>query len=297
LESHVSLRTVNERINQIEPLLEQARRKPISEVPAVVQCDGIWLRLQVPSETLKVDKRQRKRQKRRGKKMVRLLALGLWSAGKREILDWEVADGEDKASWQRLLKRLHERGVQPENGLQAVIRDGCGEVGKALALVSGSSIVEQRCIFHKLDNVAEKCREELKGEEHKPERKQLMEQARAVSDAQSAAEARVRLAAFAHRWQAQAPKTVATFERDFEQTIAYYRLEGLPHELIRSTSLLERTNRELRRKFRQVCCFGSLKGALVAIYLQVQRLNARWPGQMWGEVSQTLSLDFLTLNP
>lgn len=297
LESSVSLRTVNERINQIEPLLEQARSEPISDVPAVVQCDGIWLRVQVPTETLKVDKRQRKRHKRRGKKVVLLVALGFWSDGKREILDWEVADGEDKASWHRLVKRQRERGVRPENGLQAVIRDGCGELGKALALVYGSSIVEQRCIFHKLDNVADKSREELKGEEKKEERKKLMEQARAIYDAQSAAEARVRLAAFAHSWQAQAPKTVATLERDFEQTIAYYRLEGLARELIRTTSLLERTNRELRRKFRQVCCFGSLKGALVAIYIQIQRLNARWAGQTWSEVSHALYFDFLNLNP
>ena len=97
--------------------------------------------------------------------------------------------------------------------------------------------------------------------------------------------------------QAQAPKTVATLERDFEQTIAYFRLEGLPRELIRSTSLLERTNRELRRKFRQACCFGSLKGARVAIYLQVQRLNAHWADQPWSEVSHALYLDFLALNP
>jgi hypothetical protein len=36
-------------------------------------------------------------------------------------------------------------------------------------------------------------------------------------------------------------------------------------ELIHPTSLLERTNRELRRKFRQACFFGSLKGVEVAI--------------------------------
>ncbi len=40
---------------------------------------------------------------------------------------------------------------------------------------------------------------------------------------------------------------VATLERDFEQTIAYYALEGVARELIRTTSLLERTNRELFR--------------------------------------------------
>jgi hypothetical protein len=62
-------------------------------------------------------------------------------------------------------------------------------------------------------------------------------------------------------------------------------------------SLLERTNRQLRRKFRQACCFGSLKGAEVAIYLQVERFNARWAKQPWWEASQSLSFDFLTLNP
>jgi transposase-like protein len=69
---------------------------------------------------------------------------------------------------------------------------------------------------------------------------------------------------------------VATFEHDFEQTIAYYALDGVARELIRTTSFLERTNRELERKFRQVCCFGSPRGAKVAIYVQVKRLNTRW---------------------
>ena len=53
-----------------------------------------------------------------------------------------------------------------------------------------------------------------------------------------------------------------------------WALEGVARELIRTTSLLERTNRELRRKFRQFCCFGSPKGAEVAIYLQVKRVNS-----------------------
>ncbi len=299
LDSSVGLRTINERINQIEPLLRQAHSERISDVPAVVQFDGIWLRVQTQKDTIKLDKRQRKRKKREGKKVVLLVALGLWSdgSGKREILDWQVADGEDKAAWETLVDRLWKRGVRPENGLQAVIRDGCGELGEALAWVYGSTVLEQRCIFHKLRNVAEKCRGELKGEEKKETRKQLLEQASAIYQAESAAEARARLATFAAAWQARTPKTVATLTREFEQTIAYYALDGVARELIRTTSLLERTNRELRRKFRQVCCFGSLKGAEVAIYLQVKRLNARWSKQTWWETSHSLYFDFLILNP
>src|SRR5205807_5278605 len=152
LGSSVGLRTINDRINHIEPLLQQARSRPIEDVPAVVQFDGIWLRVQTQTETIKLDKRQRKRKKRKGKKVVILVALGLWSdgSGKREILDWQVANGEGKEAWETLVNRLWERGVRPENGLQAVIRDGCGELGETVALVYGSRVVEQRCIFHKL---------------------------------------------------------------------------------------------------------------------------------------------------
>jgi len=299
LGSSVGLRTINERINQIEPLLKLAHRELISDVPAVVQFDGIWLRLQTPTETVKVDKRQRKRKKRKGKKVVVLVALGLWTdgSGKREILDWQIADGESKAAWEPLVHRLWERGLRPEQGLQAVIRDGCGELGEAIAWVYGTTVIEQRCIFHKLRNVADKCREELKGEVHKETRKQFMEQASAVYQAQSAEQATGRLAVFAQTWRARTPKAVATFERDFEQTIAYYVLDEVARELIRTTSLLERTNRELRRKFRQVCCFGSPRGAEVSISIQIKRLNARWSKQTWWETSLSLYFDFLNLNP
>jgi hypothetical protein len=68
-------------------------------------------------------------------------------------------------------------------------------------------------------------------------------------------------------------------------------------KLVRTTSLLERTNRELRRKFCQVCGFGSPKGADVAISVQVRRLNAHWSKKTWWETSHTLSFDFLNLNP
>jgi hypothetical protein len=149
LQSSVGLRTINERINQIEPLLQQARNQRITEVAARGQFDGIWLRVQTQSDSLQVDKRGRKRKKRSGKKVV---VLGLWTdgSGKREILDWQVADNEGKAAWESLVNRLWERGVRPECGLQAVIRDGCGELGEAVALVYGSTVLEQRCLFHKL---------------------------------------------------------------------------------------------------------------------------------------------------
>ena len=118
LGSSVGLRTINERINQIEPLRRLARSERITDVPAVVQFDGIWLRVQTQTDTVKLDKRQRKRKKRKGKKVVVLVALGLWTdgSGKREILDWQVADGESKAAWEPNVASLVGTGSAPGDG-------------------------------------------------------------------------------------------------------------------------------------------------------------------------------------
>jgi len=146
----------------------------------VIQLDGIWVTVVSQQEKIKPNKRQRQRKKRAGQKMVVLVALGFWADGRREILDWQMARSEDPQEWELLVQRLWERGCRPERGLQLVVRDGSGGLGEALALVYGSTLLEQRCIFHKVQNVATRCRSELRGKEKRDLRKQLMEQAAVV---------------------------------------------------------------------------------------------------------------------
>lgn len=157
--------------------------------------------------------------------------------------------------------------------------------------------MDQRCIFHKLRNVADKVRSELKGDEKRDERKQIMKQASMIYQAESALQAKDRLATWMVLWCERAPKAVATLERDFEHTLVYYELDAVAREWIRTTSLLERINRELRRKFRLAVTFGSQVGAEVAIYLQVQRLHARWMDVSWWQVASDLPFALRNLNP
>jgi putative transposase len=284
----VGLRSLNTLINQVEPLVHRMREQHFPEAPLVVQCDGIWVTIQGQEEETRLDKRQRKRHKRKGKEVVILVAMGYWPDGKREILDWQLAHSEDAAEWEVLLKRLKERGGRAEQGLKMMVRDGCGGLGKALAKVYGDSILDQRCIFHKLKNVADKARTDLKGKDHRQAKKELMEQAAHIYEAEHPALARQWLREWAQQWRPQAPLAVATLERDFEDTLVYHQLDSVTREWIRTTSLLERTNRELRRKFRQAVTFGSTTGANVAVFLQVQRLHARWTDVPWWQVSHDL---------
>jgi putative transposase len=288
LESPVGLRTINELINQVEPLVHRMREQHFPQAPTVVQCDGIWVTVQDQEGEIKPDKRQRKRHERSGKKVVILVALGFWPDGRREILDWQLANSEDHTEWEVLLMRLKKREVQAEQGLKMIVRDGCGGLGKALTKVYGKSILDQRCIFHKLQNVADKVSSELSGKEQRKVRKEMMEQAALIYEAELPEIARQRLRDWAQQWRSQAPLAVATLERDFEHTLVYYQLDNIAREWIRTTSLLERTNRELRRKFRQAVTFGSTTGANVAVFLQVQRLHACWTDVPWWQVSHDL---------
>lgn len=297
VEGSVGLRTLNERINRIKPLATSAHTEPIGDVPPVIQLDGIWVTIQSQQEKIKPDKRKRQRHQRSGKKMVILVALGFWSDGRREMLDWQIAWSEDHQEWEVLVQRLWERGCQPERGLHLVVRDGSGGLGEALALVYGATVPEQRCLFHKLQNVGTKCRSELKGKDNRDLRKHLMEQAAQVYRADDANEARKRLATWSEQWRELAPQSVATLERDFEQTLVFYGIVGLAPEWIRTTSLLERTYREMRRKFRQAVTFGSPTGAEVAVYLQIRRLHARWSSQSWWDASHALFFELWNLNP
>jgi transposase-like protein len=84
---------------------------------------------------------------------------------------------EEHGEWEVLLKRLVERGVGAEQGVKMIVRDGCGGLGKALVNVYGSSILDQRCIFHTLKNVADQASTALKGKDQRETKNKLMEQA------------------------------------------------------------------------------------------------------------------------
>ena len=159
-ESSVGLRALNERIHQVEPLIEQMRKQAIVPSPAVVQFDGIWVTIQREGEKIKQDSKKRHRKQRTGNKQVILVALAFWEDGRREVLDWHIAPSEEHTHWEVLLNRLFQRGVQAEKGLKMIVRDGCGGLEEAVAQVYGPCVLDQRCVFHKLHNVASKVRSE-----------------------------------------------------------------------------------------------------------------------------------------
>ena len=285
-------------VRQAADLAEALREGPLRRVPPVVLLDGLWVTLLEGTGEHFTDKRGRRRERMRRAKVVLLVAYGVDPAGgERWVLDWERAAAEDEPSWRRLLERLHGRGLRTAAGLELVIHDGGSGLEAALGTVHlGPGLLRQRCLFHALRNVRDAVSGAGIGRAEKRERRrELLAEAAAIWEAPDRSAAYERRSAFAAKWGEREPEAAATLGRAFAATLAYFeaaergreRGEAWERRHLRTTSALERLNRELRRQARRAGAFKSARGLAAALALALARAG-RLPDQdrrdLWTEV-------------
>jgi putative transposase len=284
--------------HQAAALAEALRAGPLERVPPVVLLDGLWIKLLVETGERYRDRRGRDQPRVRRVRVPLLVAYGVDpTTGERWLVDWERAEREDQASWQRLLERLQARGLRSAAGFTLVVHDGGSGLEAALGEVAfGPGVLRQRCVFHVLRAVRDAIRGEpgLSREAKQARRREVLTQAAAIWDTTERDTCRQRWQRFARAWRAREPAAVAALERAFEATLAYCtavawaRERGerwAPHYL-RTTSALERVNRALRQKARQVGAFRaeSAVAAAVALVAAHRHLVADLPpADLWTE--------------
>ncbi len=271
--------TINARLLEVNRLAEAFHRGALEWVPPVILVDGIWVKVMEATGERFVDQAGRDRPRVRCKRIGLLVAYGVDpGSGEWGVLDWERAQGEDAASWERLLERLRERGVSAERGLKLIVSDGSEGLAAALELVDlGPEVRHQLCVFHKLRNVSDavKAVQAASREEKRQRRREVVKAAAAIYQGQDRAEILGRRAEFVARWQGEEPEAVATLLRNFEKTIVYLEVaaaaaaegEQWAASYLRTTSALERLNRSLRKMVRSVVLFHSDAGLEARVYL------------------------------
>lgn len=287
----VSAGSIQRRVHQLHSSLDAWRRERIEDPPDGLMVDGLWFTAVLPTGERFVDSAGRDRPRMRKAKRVAVVVLGLWAeTGRQEILDFEIAEGEDEATVVRLLNRVHERGVT-EAHVKLIASDGAEGIAAAIGTVY-PTVTRQRCIVHKLRNVWSHVRD-------RENRGALMKSAAAIYDAADSAEASARMAAWVHQWLDTETEAVACLVSDFEATIGYLRAPRLPNpHRFRTINPIEGgAMRPLRKKLDHATAFHSITGAEVALFLCAQRLNASQRGQPWTHAALRLNQTYLDLNP
>jgi putative transposase len=248
----VSAQTVSRAVKELTPLVEWFHKRLLEDRYRVLLLDGITQSLRTATG--------------KAKKKVTLVAYGITYSGHRELIDFRVTPSESEAAWHGFLNSLYHRGLEGET-LKLIVSDGGGGLVKAIEF-HHPEVDHQRCWAHKLRNVADKVK--------KSDQKRVIAGARRIYLSPNRRAATRAFKRWRDRWIHVYPKAVRCVERDLETLLTFFDYPVAMRKNVRTTNLIERSFKEVRRRTRPIGCFNNVESCERIIYAIVVYLNAKW---------------------
>lgn len=216
-----------------------------------------------------------------------MVALAIKSDGLREVVGFDVYDAEDDYCWKQFLLDLKQRGLK---STEVIISDAHKSIRKAIAEIYPSA-AWQRCQVHFrrniLDETPPKYKEGLKTE------------LREMFNAEDVRSARKRRDEIINDYMPVAEKAMRILDEGFEDTMTIMNLSKNARKFLRSTNILERLNRELKRRSDVIQIFPNkasvlrLMGAVTLEYsdrqIKVPRIFAE---EKYAKIRSTVSAEY-----
>jgi putative transposase len=258
-----SATTVSKITRVLDKQVQRFHARPLQDVYRYLILDGVYLKAKSPLSV---------------KRRCVLVAYGVRQDGLRELIDFHLAaHGESQTAWELFLTRLKNRGLEGR-ALRLAVVDGNQGLWNALDLV-WLGLPRQRCWAHKLRNLANKL----------PRRFQTpcLAQARNVYNCRSYAQAVAAFRRWKRAWYPVAPDAVACLENDLDSLLTFYRTA--PKTLwrkLRTTNVIERAFREVRRRTRPMSCFQNVQSVERILFALFFRQNTLWSKKPLPEITQ-----------
>ena len=194
-----------------------------------------------------------------------LKALGVNRWGKREVLGVSATLSEAEVHWREFLQALQRRGLQ---GVELVVSDD--HVGlRAARRAVFPSVPWQRCQFHLAQNAQAHAHNRAQGRE-------MGQAIRDIFNAPSLADAEAMVTRVAQRFAQENPKWVKWLEENIEEGFTVYRFARSSHRKIRTINVLERVNKEIRRRTRVVGIFPNEDSVLRLTSAVLAEIHEEW---------------------
>jgi putative transposase len=210
-------------------------------------------------------------------KKIILCAYGMTWEGKREMIDFLLATSESQNAWEGFLRDLHERGLEGKL-CELVTTDGGNGLRNALEVVY-PRIARQHCWAHKTRNVLDKVK--------KADWEKVKKDLQRISHAKNRQAATQAYWSFCQKYRKAYLGAVKSLGSEIEDLLSFYQVklsakerQGLKaRELqraqmvlwrkIRTTNLIERAFREVKRRTRPMGVFvnrDSMERILYAVF-------------------------------
>jgi transposase-like protein len=245
----VSSSTVSRLAAQLDEELERWRERPLGETPYLV-LDARYEHVRRGGAV--VD-------------MALLVAIGITADGQRTVLGVSVSDSEAEVHWRELFKSLIARGLC---GVRYIVSDA-HEGLRAARQACFSGVPWQRCQFHLMQNALSYIPSEAMHDE-------VVADLRDVFAAPDRAEADRRLAAAVAKHAEAAPKLADWMEKNAPESLTVFCLPAAHRVRMRTSNMLERLNRELKRRTRVVSIFPSDSSLLRLASAVLMELDEGW---------------------
>jgi putative transposase len=257
----VNPQTVSRVLRSLDREVELFWGRPLGDIYQYLFLDGISLKVKGVAG----------RQKRQV-----LCAYGIRLDGKREIISFRQATDESEAKWEAFLRDLHDRGLEGKR-LRLIITDGCPGLHQALETVY-PYVPRQRCWAHKLRNVSNKL----------PRRDQpyCTKGAALIYQAENRRQARKKYLEWVSEWGKRRPEAVRCLEKDLDELLNFLDMPAEHRVKVRTTNVIERAFREVRRRIRPMSCFNNTASVNRIIFGVISHLNRSWKEKPLSQFTQ-----------
>jgi len=194
-----------------------------------------------------------------------LIAIGINTEGRREVLGVSASLSEAEVHWREFLESLVERGLR---GLELITSDDHAGLKAARQAVFGS-VAWQRCQFHFAQNA----------QHYVPKlnmREEIGKQVRWIFAADCLKDARQRVAETVRKYAKSAPKFTEWLESDVEECFAVYAIPDTHRKRLRTVNGLENINREIRRRTRVATLFPNVAAVLRLVTAILAEIHEDW---------------------
>jgi len=196
-----------------------------------------------------------------------LIAIGVNEDGYREVIGAMEGMKEDKASWTEFFKWLKSRGLC---GVKLVVGDKCLGMLESIGEVYPEAKY-QRCVVHFYRNMFSVV--------PRSKMKSVAKMLKAIHSQESKKAAREKAKAVIEELRQMKLKEAADkLEKGIEETLAYMAFPYEHWSKIRTTNLVERINREIKRRTRVVGTFPDGNSALMLVCARLRHVA----GTQWG---------------
>jgi len=273
----LSTTSINRVTRKVQAQLDEERMRKIERPPIALIVDGVWVSVQYEQEGFKIDKAGHRRRQRQAEDRVILCALAVYEDASYHVLHYEIAKNEDEAAWKTMFAHLVERGLDAGE-VQLIVSDGTKGLLAAMEEFMPNA-QHQRCITHKvrgmeryltyqnLSFLSEAGETLSKSEARALRWRQIKQDAYAIYEAPTRAEARSALTKFVNKWESVEPKAVHAFHWGIQRTFTFYDFDKELHSLIRTTNLVERFFREFRTRADEIGAFPNETSCLTLFFL------------------------------